>query len=96
MLFSDCKNILILHFRYDTAYWNSDIDENCILSTVEMSRIGSAQRKMIDNDKDWDLYSYDKTIQSCRDTFRPGTSNKGNASKKNLNTCVKLKSIIHN
>ena len=72
-------------FRYtSTSHWSSDNNENCILSTVEMNRIGSMQRKIIASDKDWDLYNYDQTIQSCRDSFPSGTSTKGNSNNRAL------------
>ena len=67
----------LLLYRYDSAEnWSSDINKNCILSTAEISPL--AQRNLITNDKDWDLYNYDRSSQTCRNSFPDSTTKRGN------------------
>ena len=57
--------MILIKNRFDGAEnWSSNINGNCILSTFDVNP--SAQRKLIANDKDWDLYSYDRDRQTCR------------------------------
>ena len=63
--------------RYDSVEnWTSGINENCILSTAEINSLRN--RKLIANDKDWDLYQYDRGGQTCRDELIDYGSVKGN------------------
>ena len=65
-----------LTIRFDGAdNWSSDVNGNCILSTFEVNP--SDQRKVIANDKDWDLYNYDRRSQTCgNQNFSPNLSTK--------------------
>ena len=65
-----------LTIRFDGAdNWSSDVNGNCILSTFEVNP--SDQRKVIANDKDWDLYNYDRSSQTCGNrNFSPDLSTK--------------------
>ena len=66
--------------RYDSVEnWSSGINENCILSTAEINSLRN--RKLIANDKDWDLYNYDRSSQTCRNSFPGTTRQKGNKNK---------------
>ena len=72
------NNVLWLS-RFDGAdSWSSDVNGNCILSTFEVNPL--AQRQAIANDKDWDLYNYDRGSQSCRnrDSFSGLSTKRGN------------------
>ena len=72
---------LLVYFRFSsTSYWNSDIKENCVLSTDAFTRIGSTETNMIVNDKDWDLYLYDQTNERCRNSINRSPAMKGNCS----------------
>ena len=92
--------------RFDGAdNWSSDINGNCILSTFEVDP--SDQRKVIANDKDWDLYNYDRSSQTCGNrNFSPNLSTKrgneivkkqifikGNDYSENLMTIMELQDI---
>ena len=43
-----------------------------------MSPLDSVKSSMIANDKDWDLYQYDRGGQTCRDELTDYGSVKGN------------------
>ena len=81
-------NFILLTIRFDGAEnWSSDINGNCILSTFEVNP--SDQRKVIANDKDWVLYNYDRSSQTC------GNRNiSPNVSTKRGNELVKKQTFI--
>ena len=69
----------ILLNRYDsTENWSSGTRNNCILSTIAMNPLDIVKSSMIANDKDWDLYQYDRGGQTCRDELTDYGSLKGN------------------
>ena len=82
------NNFILLTIRFDGAdNRSSDINGNCILSTFEVDP--SDQRKVIANDKDWDLYNYDRSSQNC------GNRNiSPNVSTKRGNELVKKQTFI--
>ena len=65
--------------RYDsTENWSSGTRNNCILSTIAMNPLDRVKSSTIANDKDWDLYQYDRGGQTCRDELTDYGSVKGN------------------
>ena len=83
------NNFIPLTIRFDGAEnWSSDINGNCILSTFEVTP--SDQTNVIANDKDWDLYNYDRSSQTCGNrNISPNVSTKrGNELVKKANILI--------